>query len=562
MAKTKVKSREEQIQEAWLKYFKNVEKINDFKRILIEYYKKIEPEVEKITKYNIQLWNIEKLQNEQLLQYIESIKKAIDIAKEKLGQTEKYKDISSTELGSLDKYREIINHYSNRLKKLKILEQNLPYSKPKMEQNKFNSLKLENFKGFSENNEKGNIINIKPITLIYGPNSYGKSSILQSLLLLNQTTKDGGDYKTVCLLPKGEMVNLGSFKDLINKHAKNQEIIIELSLPSNHYFNVNTPEAEEVSKLTELFFSFHFGLKEEQIVMSQIDIYRKQTDYTNILKPIKKEKELIYTYKLRANLIYEKKCQLSNNENRTEEISKLSFFRLEEFIAGNPFEQLEEIIKEIVYVSSFRQPPERYYVPENNKRDYVGKNGEYTSEILYDSDIHKYVDYWLGKIAHYKLPKRKHGSKVNSIILNDDTAKVTNINLLDLGSGIAQVLPIITQAFKSEYKMILIEEPEIHLHPKAQAELGEMFVDAAKERHNTFIIETHSENLLLRLQKLIRHGELSKDDVSVIYVNKDENGSHCIPLNIDEEGDIINIDDIPDGFFEEGFNELFDIGNK
>ena len=193
MAKTKVKSREEQIQEAWLKYFKNVEKINDFKRILIEYYKKIEPEVEKITKYNIQLWNIEKLQNEQLLQYIESIKKAIDIAKEKLGQTEKYKDISSTELGSLDKYREIINHYSNRLKKLKILEQNLPYSKPKMEQNKFNSLKLENFKGFSENNEKGNIINIKPITLIYGPNSYGKSSILQSLLLLNQTTKDGGD---------------------------------------------------------------------------------------------------------------------------------------------------------------------------------------------------------------------------------------------------------------------------------------------------------------------------------------------------------------------------------
>ena len=68
--------------------------------------------------------------------------------------------------------------------------------------------------------------------------------------------------------------------------------------------------------------------------------------------------------------------------------------------------------------------------------------------------------------------------------------------------------------------------------------------------------------MLLRLQKMIRHGELSKDDVSVIYVNKDEHGSHCIPLEIDEEGDILNIDDIPDGFFEEGFNELFDIPNK
>ena len=131
--------------------------------------------------------------------------------------------------------------------------------------------------------------------------------------------------------------------------------------------------------------------------------------------------------------------------------------------------------------------------------------------------------------------------------------------MLDLGSGIAQVLPIITQAFKSNGEMILIEEPEIHLHPKAQAELGGMFADAAKEKNNTFIIETHSENLLLRLEKLIRHGELSKDDVSVIYVDKNENGSYCIPLELDAEGDIINISDVPDGFFEEGFDELFDI---
>ena len=65
--------------------------------------------------------------------------------------------------------------------------------------------------------------------------------------------------------------------------------------------------------------------------------------------------------------------------------------------------------------------------------------------------------------------------------------------------------------------------------------------------------------MLLRLEKLIRHGELSKDDVSVIYVNKNETGSHCIPLILDEEGDITNINDVPDGFFEEGFNELFDI---
>ena len=120
-------------------------------------------------------------------------------------------------------------------------------------------------------------------------------------------------------------------------------------------------------------------------------------------------------------------------------------------------------------------------------------------------------------------------------------------------------MPIITQAFKSENNTILVEEPEIHLHPKAQATLGEMFAVAAKERNNTFVIETHSENLLLRLERLIRLGKLSKDDVSVIYVDKNENGSYCIPLILDDEGDITNINDVPDGFFEEGFDELFDI---
>ena len=228
----------------------------------------------------------------------------------------------------------------------------------------------------------------------------------------------------------------------------------------------------------------------------------------------------------------------------------------------NPFEKLEDIIKNIVYLSSFRKPPERYYVPENNTRKYVGKNGEYTSEILYDSDVKNDINHWLKEITGYELSSENKNLKVNSINLNDKETNLNGINLIDLGSGIAQVLPIITQTFKSENDLILIEEPEIHLHPKAQSKLGVLFATAVKKRNNTFIIETHSENLLLKLQRLVRNKELAKDDVSIIYVNKDEKGSHCISLNLDDEGDIENINEVPNGFFEEGFNDLFDIGQE
>ena len=99
---------------------------------------------------------------------------------------------------------------------------------------------------------------------------------------------------------------------------------------------------------------------------------------------------------------------------------RISFFRLEEIIKGHSFEQLENIIKGIVYLSSSRKPAERYYVPGNNTRTYVGKNGKYTSEILYDTDVLNYVNDWLYKIAGYRLSDEKGNDKVKSIIIKKE----------------------------------------------------------------------------------------------------------------------------------------------
>jgi len=137
-----------------------------------------------------------------------------------------------------------------------------------------------------------------------------------------------------------------------------------------------------------------------------------------------------------------------------------------------------------------------------------------------------------------------------------DVKKGTMVSHRDVGIGISQVLPVLVMAYASEGKLVAMEQPEIHLHPALQAELGDVFIEAALgERQNTFILETHSEHLILRLMRRIREGKISPDDVGVVFVEPLARGSRFIELRIDEEGDFI--DEWPGGFFEESFHEKF-----
>ena len=121
-------------------------------------------------------------------------------------------------------------------------------------------------------------------------------------------------------------------------------------------------------------------------------------------------------------------------------------------------------------------------------------------------------------------------------------------------------------AYGSQSKILAMEQPEIHLHPALQAELGDVFIESALgPRKNTFILETHSEHLILRLLRRIRetsNGELVKgacaispQDVAVLYVVPDKGGSVITEIPIRQDGEFIT--NWPDGFFPERAEELF-----
>ena len=145
--------------------------------------------------------------------------------------------------------------------------------------------------------------------------------------------------------------------------------------------------------------------------------------------------------------------------------------------------------------------------------------------------------------------------RVRELVLVDQRTN-TVVTHRDVGIGISQVLPVLVMAYASRGKLLAMEQPEIHLHPALQAELGDVFIEAALgERKNTFILETHSEHLILRLMRRIREGKIRPDDVGVVFVEPLARGSRFIELRINDEGDFI--DEWPGGFFEESFHEKF-----
>ena len=144
--------------------------------------------------------------------------------------------------------------------------------------------------------------------------------------------------------------------------------------------------------------------------------------------------------------------------------------------------------------------------------------------------------------------------RVRELVLVDKRTN-TVVTHRDVGIGVSQVLPVLVMAYGSHGKLLAMEQPEIHLHPGLQAELGDVIIEAALgDRKNTLLLETHSEHLVLRLLRRIRERTLRSDDLAVLFVEPlPGRGSRVVELKVDEDGDFI--DEWPGGFFEESYRE-------
>ena len=111
---------------------------------------------------------------------------------------------------------------------------------------------------------------------------------------------------------------------------------------------------------------------------------------------------------------------------------------------------------------------------------------------------------------------------------------------MDVGYGVSQSLPILVDVMAATERTFLLQQPEVHLHPRGQAELASLFVEAVRKRRNRFLIETHSDYVIDRVRISVRKGILKPDDVSILYFEPAGAAVTIHDLTLDADGNLRN----------------------
>lgn len=224
---------------------------------------------------------------------------------------------------------------------------------------------------------------------------------------------------------------------------------------------------------------------------------------------------------------------------------------------GKPFNSLS---LNVDYIEAFRAIPQSNYVLNNEDFDKIGVNGKNAYPILIkdfneEGKLLKKVCKWYAKnFDNWQLEVIKietaTGTSYEIAITNE---QLKAINLVNTGQGIHQALPLIVRSYMEDDEdvLIIVEEPETHLHPAAHGNLAERFAESyLANKHKNYLIETHSQNFVLRLRRLIAEGKLKQQDVAIYYVDFDAvtNRSSLTEIPIDDGG---GVDWWPKGIFNE-----------
>ena len=227
----------------------------------------------------------------------------------------------------------------------------------------------------------------------------------------------------------------------------------------------------------------------------------------------------------------------------------------------------------IFYLGPLREFPQRDYLWARSRPKDVGPRGDQSIDAILAATeagemrnrkskavlkpFQAMIAYWLkemGLIYDFKVDEIAAGS-------NRWQAKIqvrkggTEVLLTDVGFGVSQVLPVITLLqYVPEGSTVILEQPEIHLHPLAQANLADAIVNAAQHRNVQVILESHSEHLLLRLQRRVAEGAISSDDLRLYFCDAPDGVSVLNPLELDLLGTIANW---PTHFMGDSFGETY-----
>lgn len=523
------------------------------------------------------------------------------------------------------------------------------------------------------------LMKLKPITIFSGINSIGKSSILQSQLLLSQSftrqfieTGKSGIKIPQFFIFEGDKCHLQNYKNIIfendtankleynwnytiKKKRVNLKIICSF-VPQNSVLTKGFPIVESINiKISENGLVSNFQLK---LMKDNYQFYKlKLNNIRNLLKEISNDRDYfpfffysddfienkyesithwvrhserdvripetekselnafkdeisidniivrfnsIFPIEIRINRkgidefldikniqkIYTKQLRKYGEDLRDIIVDRYRFYLIEGFknYIRKIIQPLIRYYRRLKYLGPLREEPKRYYLFSDLTLLDIGLKGENTTQVLtikqkdkikfinlnkkddsfkFSKQISKTllsgVNEWLKTMNLQQLKPTTKMELITKMLINysDNQPKDSPVSLPDIGFGVSQVLPVLVEVLRMEKNAtIILEQPEIHLHPRLQGDLAD-FILCNSQLGKNFIIETHSEYFLKRL--CLRIAQLKDQDlskiISMFFVvkNSDGRGSKIIDVEIDEFGRIVKW---PKGFLDENEEAL------
>jgi predicted ATPase len=445
-------------------------------------------------------------------------------------------------------------------------------------------LTLTNFKCFPTQE-----LRLSKITILLGANSTGKSSILQGILAPLQS-----DQFPTTLSANGPLVDLGDFASIAFGHRRDAEVSIDLRIDGDELGSVSlrgtfrrSPKTgmPEVAAAELSDDSFHASItrndrfKGEWSYDAEKDRFRR-----NVLG---NEQMQRFYLNLAGMLAAGSRKQPTGAESTGDEgrapgledaprSGTLTFTRPYEFFRrlDQPryillsihlttlSTMVQRLRTQFNYVGSFRQEPHRSY-PRVSRGDLkVQRDGQnYIEQIAeWQEQEPRRLTQLKSALRSLKLVSSVRTHKMRSGLFQvsvQPQASTMSISLADVGFGVSQILPILVADLQlPRGGTLAVSQPEIHLHPSAQADFADYLVRRIRSAQRRFIVETHSEYLINRLRLLVANGSLSAEDLSIVYLSNDGVRSQSHEVRFTTDG---KVEGAPKEFFQTYMADVMNI---
>jgi predicted ATPase len=434
------------------------------------------------------------------------------------------------------------------------------------------SLCAENFKSWRNTGP----IRLAPLTGLFGANSSGKTSILQVLLMLKQTVESPDRKRVLHTGDENSIVDLGTFFDLIHGHQTQSHLKLsfEWNLPEKLVINDPEKGSEKLFAVDALSFTTDIRLENSRVVVNAF-----QYEFDNHVFGMRRLQADKDRYELISNGYEPKRVQgrpwplpppakfYGFPDEATGFYQNLGF--LPDFDLA-----LEKLFSRITYLAPLRDDPQRTYLWGGERPPDVGVYGGQavaallaaraagltSSRMVKKKKRHRPIEErileWMRSmnlVHSFSLEPIAPNRKDYEVRIKT-TAASPEVLVTDVGFGVSQILPVLVLCYYAPaHSTIILEQPEIHLHPSVQAGLADVIIDSVVNRQVQIVVESHSEHLLRRLQRRIAEEKISADATALYFCEMDQGESKISELKVDEFG---NISNWPKGFFGDEMAEL------